>query len=295
MSDQRVSVLAGDRLCTGCGYNLTGQPVVREAHYQMLIVRCPECGTVASVQEYPLLGRWAGRWAAVLAASWFVAALVLMLATAVLLTAAAGTIGWAAASRFTTRIAQLQNARYEEAVAQGNVAYGTTVVSEEEIEALLADAGGWAGAADFQALSNWVWLSVLAFAIGCFWATFLAHLRRPWLILVGLLLVALAAAIKATGTWGAGPAMMMQYAWFGYSMATWPGMQTYERIVAVVAYLSLAFACLPLCAGLWLGRSTTRGLIRALLPPRMRSALALLWTADGLEPPSARRGPARGR
>ena len=63
-----VSILVGDRLCTKCGYNLTGQPVLREPHYEMLIVRCPECGAVAALQEYPVLGRWAGRWAALLAA-----------------------------------------------------------------------------------------------------------------------------------------------------------------------------------------------------------------------------------
>ncbi|MHC4949188.1 MAG: hypothetical protein ACYTG1_13185, partial [Planctomycetota bacterium] len=70
--EERVSVLVGDRLCIGCGYNLTGQPVLREPHYRLLIVRCPECATVAGLQEYPVLGRWANRWAALVAALWFV-------------------------------------------------------------------------------------------------------------------------------------------------------------------------------------------------------------------------------
>lgn len=68
--EQRVSTLVGDRLCIRCCYNLVGQPILREQHYNMLIVRCPECGTVASLQEHPLLGRWAMRWAAVLAGLW---------------------------------------------------------------------------------------------------------------------------------------------------------------------------------------------------------------------------------
>jgi hypothetical protein len=70
--EQRVSTVTGDRLCTTCSYNLVGQMVLREPHYGLLIVRCPECGTVASVQEYPLLGRWANRWGAVLAALYFI-------------------------------------------------------------------------------------------------------------------------------------------------------------------------------------------------------------------------------
>jgi len=63
----RVSVLVGDRFCATCGFNLVGQTVVREPHYHMLMVRCPECGTAAAMQEYPMLGRWANRWARVLA------------------------------------------------------------------------------------------------------------------------------------------------------------------------------------------------------------------------------------
>lgn len=65
--DRRVSLLVGDRFCIACGFNLVGQSVVREPHYNMLMVRCPECGTAAAMQEYPLLGRWASRWARVLA------------------------------------------------------------------------------------------------------------------------------------------------------------------------------------------------------------------------------------
>ena len=44
-------LVTGDRFCTGCNYNLIGQRVVREEHYSLFIVRCPECATVASVQD----------------------------------------------------------------------------------------------------------------------------------------------------------------------------------------------------------------------------------------------------
>ena len=49
--EQRVSVIVGDRLCVHCGYNLTGQNIYREPYYELLIARCPECGSVASVLE----------------------------------------------------------------------------------------------------------------------------------------------------------------------------------------------------------------------------------------------------
>ena len=56
--------VSGDRFCTRCGYNLVAQPIVREERYEMLIVRCPECGAVAAIEQYPMLERWARRWAA---------------------------------------------------------------------------------------------------------------------------------------------------------------------------------------------------------------------------------------
>ena len=84
----RISVVTGDRLCARCAYNLTGQLVTREPHYGLLIVRCPECATVASIQEYPLLGRWANRWGAVLAVVCLIFLLGMWLASS------AATFGW---------------------------------------------------------------------------------------------------------------------------------------------------------------------------------------------------------
>src|SRR5688572_5228275 len=92
----RVSVLMGDRLCAACAYNLTGQTIVREPHYKLLIVRCPECATVASVQEYPLLGRWAVRWAMVLAGIWFLVLVAMWIASgATVFGFSLGTAEWA--------------------------------------------------------------------------------------------------------------------------------------------------------------------------------------------------------
>ena len=81
-TEERLSVLVGDRLCTRCGYNLAGQPVLREPHYKLLIVRCPECADVASLQEYPLLGRWVGRWAAIIAAVWILVVIGMFIGSA---------------------------------------------------------------------------------------------------------------------------------------------------------------------------------------------------------------------
>ncbi|MFG0259295.1 MAG: DUF4199 domain-containing protein, partial [Phycisphaerales bacterium JB041] len=69
---ERLGVVSGDRLCVQCGFNLHGQTITREPHYRMLSVRCPECSTLASLQEYPVLGRWGPRFGVILALVWLV-------------------------------------------------------------------------------------------------------------------------------------------------------------------------------------------------------------------------------
>ncbi len=284
MSDERVSELVGDRLCTGCGYNLTGQPVVREAHYQMLIVRCPECGTVASVQEYPLLGRWAGRWAMALAAAWLGCALVLFLGTAGVLAASAKSVGRSASMPLVTKVNQLQTERYRVAQQSGAAnPYGAgSSVAAGEIEAMVADSGGWAKASDWGAMRGWAWLGPIVFCIGCLLATFFMHLRARWLIVLGFAATLLAATFIAISDANS----RATYAAYG----GWPYQMALDRIGPPFTYGSLVFAFMCLAAGLRFGRPIARGMIRALLPPRLRSSLALLWLADGLAPPSARRG-----
>ena len=196
--EPRVSTLVGDRLCTKCGYNLTGQPVKREAHYDMLIVRCPECATVASLQEYPLLGRWAGRWAMLLAALWFGFVLLLALASAGILYGEAESVAQAASVSHATHLAERHQLWLKEQAAKGTLPPNSqwllsnpggpyqfldqTWSAQQDFDALLAEAGGWRSAADFTALRQWMGLSIWAVPIGCFWAVALAHVRRRRLI-----------------------------------------------------------------------------------------------------------------
>lgn len=67
--DTPVTV-AGERSCPACGYSLLGQSIVREPHYSMLIIRCPECAAVTSVLEYPRLAHWSRALGAIGMAVW---------------------------------------------------------------------------------------------------------------------------------------------------------------------------------------------------------------------------------
>ena len=289
--EERVSTLVGDRLCTKCGYNLTGQAVVREPYYGMLIVRCSECATVASVQEYPLLGRWAGRWAMLGAAMWFAASAVFLLATGSAIIGSAMSVVDTASRPLALTIAEHHLAwlqaqdpdsigpQLQWQLTAGPQMYTTLDPdwwATQDPAALLVEAGGWTSGADWSALGRWGWLSVYILAAGCFWAVLLAHLRRKWLMLFSVLPVGIASlfaiAIYVGDTTVAG----------GWVTAMTVAEQ---QLGPIFCGLSIAFALIPLNLGLFFGRPFTRLLIRALLPPRLRSSLALLWTTDGLDPP----------
>ncbi len=289
--EERVSALVGDRLCTKCGYNLTGQAVVREPHYGMLIVRCSECAMVASVQEYPLLGRWASRWAMLGAAMWFAASTVFLFATGGAIFGFGTAIVESASRPLALTIAEHQLAWLKEqdqdSLAQqlqwqlsaGPKLYTTLDPdwwATQDPAALLAEAGGWTGALGRSALGLWSWLSVTLLAAGCFWAVLLAHLRRKWLLLFSLLPVGIAGLFA-----------IVTYAGDTTAAGGWVTVLSTaeQQLGPIYCGLSIAFALIPLNLGLVFGRPFTRLLIRALLPPRLRSSLALLWTMDGLDPP----------
>ncbi|MBL4808575.1 MAG: hypothetical protein JKY43_00755 [Phycisphaerales bacterium] len=71
--------IRADRACIGCGFNLYAQPVTKEPHYGLAIARCPECGTVAALQTYPVMTHWVNRFKALIAGVWVVVLLGLFI------------------------------------------------------------------------------------------------------------------------------------------------------------------------------------------------------------------------
>lgn len=314
--EERVSQLAGDRLCTRCSYNLTGQPVLREPHYDMLIVRCPECAAVASVQEYPLLGKWAARWGLLLAAAWFVVLVGMLFATAGVVTGVAFVSSESAARPFAQHIAEVQKAymleqqaaqptttpqQQQTAAIQIGGAPRSVIIDRapgpwtpldsdwadtQDFGAMLAGLGGWTALADVSGIRRvWTPLALGLFIGGCVWAIALAQVRRRWLLLAAALPIALAGVFALITL--AGDSAPIGWGWS-------PVLHAARRELAPpIVMLTIAFSYLPLAAGMLAGRPIVRGLIRALLPPRLRGALAILWLVDGKEPPPSPAPPAR--
>jgi hypothetical protein len=327
--ERRLGLVTGDRLCVECGYNLVNQPILREPHYDLVIVRCPECGAVASVQEYPLLGRWAARWGALLATLWLIFLVAAWPGTSGVL------LGWSVgaaeeASWPYARVLRRLHREDSEAAAAvgaptpGSAAAGPTApagpaataptpiplppgVDEQMIEeiqlmqqgqqvivqsttttgrqdfedwwaqqdpdALFEQAGGWRSAAGWG-LVIWIPATIFALLFGWFWSIALLQMRQRWLYVWALLVIgltALFAIVPMTG-WLSRP-------------PTGSSTVARQHIGTVFMYVTVAYTTLPLMIGMTIGRPITRGLVRALLPPRLRGSLAILWTAVGKEVP----------
>lgn len=325
----RVGILGADRPCTSCAYDLIGQPIVRDPVYQLLLVRCPECGTATALQEYPLLGRWAGRWAMVLAASWMLALVVLLLLSGLAMAGLSMWFGEAMAEplRGAARAdymawweerqiqAQMQAAAAAAAEAGGEDDGGSTAAaqpappapiaiwqqraSEQKasveawwshhggLEGWIAGRQGWLRALDWWGLGALAVSIPAAAAIGAVWAVAVLGLPRRRLWGVGLVVAAVGAAfclwflMLAEQSSAANRAAFSGWHFTVGRFADW-------RVQYPATVLSLLLLIAGVFVGLHIGRPVARLLVRTLLPPRMRWGLAMLWTTEGLKPPSVR-------
>ncbi|MBL8765234.1 MAG: hypothetical protein JNM07_13295 [Phycisphaerae bacterium] len=312
--EDRLGLIVGDRVCAACGFNLHGQTIVREPHYAMLLVRCPECGRAAAVQEYPLLGRWANRWAAIIALAWL--AVVLGAGVGTIAAMWGATIGSAryASFRLGARIAERQREFLLEQEAKArqtleNATPGSVVgapplnrnnawVLQQEpgpeawIEekwwksqdgaALVAELGGPFAALDPAAVRLVVPLALLGLAIGIVWSCLLPHVPRRRCGLVVLPLGTLAGLLYALVPDPDSSRGMSQAADVAASVigraGGWPAM----------GWIAMSAA-----AGSLVGRPIVRLALRLLLPPRLRASFGILWSCDGLPMPRPALGPRR--
>jgi hypothetical protein len=285
-SEQRLGPLVGDRVCTNCGYNLAGQQIVREPHYGMIIVRCSECGTAAALQEYPILGRWANRWAVALAGTWLLLLLGLWTIFSGIVYAMSEGAQGAAASKFAIYLAEHQHdwasqrGLLEDPQNVWHYRRGEYAVvddtwrRESDPSQLLADAGGLSAMLDWRALiSSCIGFSFWLCAFGIVWSLLMPHVRRLFLPLTTLAIIGLAAVF-----WAIGEAAGSEYAYWMRDLAR-------HELGWISFGVFLLIAIVAISIGALIGRTLARLLVRWLLPPRMRGALAPLWLIDGLEPP----------
>ncbi|HMN95546.1 MAG TPA: hypothetical protein PKC43_04910 [Phycisphaerales bacterium] len=290
---QVVAIIDGDRPCIGCAYNLVGQAILRETHYGLLVVRCPECGKVDGIEEHPFVGRTVQRLATAGLGLWIILLVGFAALTVLLLTA----LSWALAEWFTEPLSAAVREDFQRWISANSAGGFTSAMplpdQQAAVDAWLAEVGGIrsfleARKGALAAIDPWAatWsvpLAGLLFAAGVAWSVALLGVGRRRLVAVTLGLVAIAGLIVA------GEAIKLLVS---ENPAPWWALL--RRAIAPVATvpaqaIGLFILAAALILGAQLGRPIARGLVRLFLPPRLRTPMAFLWIADGLAPPGLRR------
>lgn len=270
-----VSVVASDRLCTGCGTNLAGRPIVREPRYDLLVASCPSCGRLAPFEVYPPHGVWLARWAKLVAALWVM--LLLSMAaggfafvTGISIGAAIG-IG----ENYDGRLRSAHNAWIE----RHGLARGTDDASFARfIEENGAGLGPTRADLEPELILILIFPTVGTIFSGIFWSLALLRWSKRQLLLGGGIVIVVAEAL-----------LLASYPVMVLSGVSGPEPTAWFRLWLPTAALYFAYVGTVFLITLVLTRPVARGFVRAFVPPMLRGALSFLWTSEGKVPPTATR------
>ncbi len=298
-----ISTIMGDRLCVKCAYNLRGQPVFKEEHYGLYIARCPECGTPAAVQEYPMLGRWPGRIRVFAALAYALTVLGSLVMVLLLLSAMSEGLKETAAEPLAIEIASqwAEHVNSEEAAGRDPYA-GRTAAAPSQRAAdgtfianrwYAIDTTWWRSQNRFSSFFTgfthtirssvpvMALMTIPMFAMGSVLAVLILGARRSVLLVVGAVPAIMMLAIFLIST----TIDRRLVGWVSPSEIARESM--WLPAVACVFMLWLIAGSV----GLMLGRPIARLGVRALLPPTMRGSLAELWFTDNKPLPTNTRAP----
>ena len=288
--------IRADRACIACGFNLFGQPITRESHYNLLITRCPECGQAAALQSYPTMSHWVNRFRAILSALWIALTLGILALTVLINTGITQGACENASQELATTIAADHQAWLE--MSQQNTSTTTpsapnlpnfvtrsfsrwSIVTPEwrelHLDETIANAGGLNASIDPEYLILLIPAVILSAIFGVFWSLALLNAAR-WR--AAALCIAIAATTLAfTLTFnhvGAGTQMAQSIA--------------KSHLTPIVAPRVVLIQAITMVLAVYIARPLARLYVCAALPPRSRTALSFLWTADKKPLPKSGRG-----
>ncbi len=237
-----------DRYCPKCAYNLRTQPVRRDGPTQLLVARCPECGAFDAVAGTMTATKpWLSRLATLGLLMWILAVL---------------------------------GAIFGLSLAQGAVTIGTIAgfTTWQQIQGPIVTTGSFRSTyqrvlkPDYRG-RNYDFIITLA----VFGSFVLAFLLVAMLVVVchhwGRAVVACFAVVHTS--------VVSAFVW-----EIWE--QDMPELIDWGKEYIVGFALVRLIGALsavWAGRPLARLTVRIFLPPRVRSVLAFLWLADGLDLP----------
>lgn len=252
-NERVVGQVQTDTFCAGCGYNLHTRPVMRDLRLGILICQCPECGRFSAAGQTTTAARsWLNRLATTLLTGWVFFLLLLFGLCSLFL----GMIAYGHLME-TVDYRQL-SPPYN----SGQYVLPRYYQFRYEIRHISADDR------DEQTRHEWAqgWLAffaaLLGLITGMLFSSFLWHCRGG-LRLFGFLPVVASCAV-AMVLWIGNPATE--------EIRVWGLLQMGEFFLIELIALGV---------GLLIGRRVARGLIRVLVPPKVRQHLAFLWITDG--------------
>ncbi len=263
-TDERLGTITGVRVCAKCGFNLMGQLILREPIYNLIVARCPECGQVTPLQEYPTLGRTAKRWATLLGGVW----VLFVLGASVGISFAMMGLMFGAV--------EVGGDDFSDALPGD---WWQTSADRETQLQTLQDMGGVIAAIDPWILSLWFGGAVLSLIAGIGASIVMLGIRGVRLALVPMLLL----IVPVVG-FGIRRAVVLAEI-KGGSVGT---SEIAEWLMGPhITAITLVIFAVMLAAGATFGRRIVRALVVLLLPPPMRAGLAPLWLTDGKDLPKS--------
>jgi hypothetical protein len=300
--------IRADRACIGCGFNLFGQPVFKEEHYNMSVARCPECGQVAALQTYPTMSHWVNRFRAILASIWILFLMGAMFGSVMYQVGMSIASVEIASESFSRTIAgayeQYEAAKQIESTGVSGVVSntpnstttvtGATTVTvttpfpqafagsrwvqldndwiEDEFPQVREDLGGLWENIDREFMVMIIPAIVASLAVGIFWSVALLAASRPRAFVAPLIasLIACSLVIGFNTVNGS----YITASSFTKTLYT-------PYIVPMMVLLMLSV----MGFGVFIGRMVMRKVVLLALPARSRVSFSVLWTRDGLELP----------
>jgi hypothetical protein len=261
---EKHGVIEVDTFCTGCHYNLHGQVVSIDERLGFPICRCPECGRFHPAGVgVTASGVWLRRWANGLLLTWVLMVLAGFIAAAGLMAILDG----ASIGIYTNNYLAAPDGRPVTWAGNGGyVIEGTTIPIKNPMA--MTKLYRWDVSMDGPS-PGWLPMVLLtggSFLVGLLGAVLCVTLMWHWppYRYFLCLLVPIGAAILVSLPF-----------YFADQFGSIRG-QCLERI----AFQS-SIGCIGLTLGVIVGRSISRTIIRIVVPPRPRQALAFLWQVDG--------------
>lgn len=283
--------IRADRACAGCGFNLYGQSVSREEHYGLAIARCPECGTVAALQQYPVMTHWVNRFRLIIGGIY----IILLLGMFALSTFAISGFGIAAAEIASEPLADhlaLQHTIWEQQV--GSQPPGDAQVPapinqplpqysrwniltpkwiDEELDEAMQQFGGIYGNMNAEVYILLVPSAFVSLVFGIFWSVALLGSNRSRVLVVPAAIAIIAGVILVGANFDSG---------------NYPSARALAENIYVMRLipLLLVYEFIFMGIGVLIGRPIARFVVKLALPPRSRVPFGVLWSRDGLSMPS---------